>query len=75
MLRRHKAAFEKIYAETPAFEKKGELLVRKYLIEADIVAELEPQLRSQGIDFEPIDEDEVYSRYEATPPEWFWIEH
>ena len=24
---------------------------------------------------EPIDRDDVYSKYEAVPPEWMWIEH
>jgi hypothetical protein len=33
-----------------------------------------PQLRSQGMDSKPIGADEVYSRYEAAPPDWFWID-
>ncbi len=75
MLRQHPATFEKVYAETAAFEEKEGRLGRKYLIETGIVAELESQLRAQTMDYEPINQDEVYSKFEATPPEWFWIEH
>jgi hypothetical protein len=75
MLRTCKADFEKVYAETSAFEAHDDRLSRKYLIESDVTARLEGELRAQGMDFEPIDEDDVYSKYEATPPEWFWIEH
>lgn len=76
MLRNHESDFEKIYAESSAFEKKDDArLGRKYLIESDVATRLAAQLKSQSMEFEPIDDDEVYSKFEATPPEWFWIEH
>jgi hypothetical protein len=75
MLRSHPAVFEMVYAESSAFESQGARLVRKYLIQTSAVPDLEAQLRSLEMDFEPIDENDVYSRYEAAPPDWFWIEH
>lgn len=75
MLRNHEADFEKVYAETSAFEDNGGRLARKYLVEADAARPLEEQLRARGMEHEPIDPDDLYSKYEATPPEWFWIEH
>lgn len=75
MLRNHEATFEKVYAETSAFEKTGDCLSRKYLIEAAAAGTVHEQLGLKGIDCEPIDEDDLYSKYEAAPPDWFWIEH
>ena len=75
MLRQHEATFEKVYAETSAFEQCGDRRSRKYLVEASAVSAVHEQLRANGMFCEPIDEDDIYSKYEATPPEWFWIEH
>lgn len=75
MLRNHEAVFEKVYAEMSAFEKGNACLLRKYLVEADAADAVAEQLRAKEMDFEPIDIDDVYSKYEAAPPEWFWIEH
>jgi len=74
-LREHEMLFEQVYAEMSAFEKDGDRLTRRYLIEADAAAAIAPVLRSQGMEFEPIDVADVYSKFEATPPDWFWIEH
>lgn len=75
MLRQHPDDFEKVYAETSAFEKSENRLLRKYLVEAPAIPAIVAELKTHGMDHEPVDEDEIYSKYEATPPEWFWIEH
>jgi hypothetical protein len=75
MLREKPDDFEKVYAETVGFERHDDRLSRKYLIEADVASVLESALRTAGIDFQPIDPDELYSKSEAAPPDWFWIEH
>jgi len=36
---------------------------------------LEREFATAGVRHLPIDRDELYSKYEATPPEWMWIEH
>lgn len=75
LMRNHEAVFKKVYAETSAFETGGDRLMRKYLVEADGAEVVGEQLRMKSVEFEPIDADDVYSKYEAAPPEWFWIEH
>ena len=75
MLRNRESDFEKVYAETSAFEKKGDRSIRKYLVEADIAPALEAELRALGMEYEPIDDEDRYTKFEASPPEWFWIEH
>ena len=44
-------------------------------IEAAAIPLIEMELRAVGIEFDEVDPEEVYSKYEATPPEWMWIEH
>ena len=75
MLRSFKADFEKVYAETCRFEPRGDTLSRKYLFEETVGEKLETELAAAGVDFEPIDTDDIYSKYEASPPEWMQIEH
>ena len=75
MLRERPADFEKVYAEEVAFERQTDRLGRRYLVEAAVVGVLEPELSSAGLDHAPIDPDDLYSKYEAAPPDWFWIEH
>jgi hypothetical protein len=75
MLRNFQSDFEKVYAETTAFEEKEGLLSRQYLAGEDVVLLLEKELKAAGVAFEPIDRDDVYSKYEAVPPEWMQIEH
>jgi hypothetical protein len=67
--------FEKVYAETVAFEPHEGRVSRKYLIEAVAAEEIASLLRTAGMEYLPIDPDDLYSKYEAAPPEWFWIEH
>jgi hypothetical protein len=75
LLRRHEALFAQVYAEMTAFEKRDDRLARKYLVEATAAPAMSEQLQAKQMDFEPIDEDDVYSKFEAVPPDWFWIEH
>ncbi len=75
LLRNHKAEFEKVYAETTSFEESEGRWSRKYLVEDGVVSLLEKELAAAGLGHDPIDRDEVYSKYEAVPPEWMQIEH
>src|SRR5260221_14656910 len=74
MLREKPDKFEKVYAEAVAFEHHADRLGRRYLIESGVADPLQAALASAGIAHQPIDPDDLYSRYEAAPPEWFWIE-
>ena len=75
MLRTRKDDFEKVYAEATSFEHAGGRLKRQYVVEPDVAPVLEAELRAGAIDFEPIDMDEMFSKYEAVAPEWMQIEH
>jgi hypothetical protein len=75
MLRNHKADFERVYAETTSFAQDADRRTRQYLAEEGVVGLLEREMQAAGLDHAPIDRDEVFSRYEAVPPEWMQIEH
>jgi hypothetical protein len=75
LLRTRPADFEKVYAETSAFTASGERWSRQYLAEETVIDVLAAELTSAGVDFTPIDRQDVYSRYEAAAPEWMQIEH
>ena len=75
MLRTRPEDYEKVYAETTKFETGNGTITRQYLIESPIAAVLVGELKNSQIDHDPVDEDDVYSKYEAAPPDWFWIEH
>ncbi len=75
MLRHRESDFEKVYAETIAFEKVQDRLSRKYLVEAEVAPVLEAEMQAAHLEYQPIDPDDLYSKYEAVPPEWMWIEH
>jgi hypothetical protein len=67
--------FERVYAETTAFETDHGRLTRKYLVEADAAEAVAAAMKSTGLDHQTLDPDDLYTKYEAAPPEWFWIEH
>jgi hypothetical protein len=75
MLRERPADFEKVYAEEVAFERQTDRLGRRYLIEAAAADVLAAELAAAGLDHAAVDPDDVYSKYEAAPPDWFWIDH
>src|SRR5437764_11788894 len=68
MLRTRKDDFERVYAETTAFERTGDRLTRQYLAEAGVRAVLAAELAAAGVEHEPIDPDDLYPKYEAAPP-------
>ena len=77
MLRNFPDDYEQVYSEETAFDHddSGRIL-RRYMIEPQVWPQLQLQLEAQGIDREPLDEDELYSRAEASAsPDWFQIEH
>jgi hypothetical protein len=75
MLRNRPDEFEQVYAETVKFAAESGRLTRQYLIQTGIAELLEQELKTSNFDFAPLDSDDIYSKYEATPPDWMWIEH
>ncbi len=75
MLRSRPDDYEKVYAEATKFESDGDTVTRQYLVEAEVIELLTGELNSHDLAHAPVDEDDLYSKYEAAPPDWFWIEH
>lgn len=75
LIRNRPADYERVYAEATAFGSADGKPTRQYLVEAGAVAALAAELTAAGVDFEPVDADDVYSKYEAGSPDWFQIEH
>jgi hypothetical protein len=75
MLRNRKSDFEKVYAETTKFGADDDRLSRQYLAQLEVIDILEAEMQSAGVEFKPVDRDDIFSRYEATPPDWMQIEH
>ena len=67
--------YEKVYAESSHFAAENGCMTRQYFVEVDGISALMTELLAQGIDFRPIDSDDLYSKYEATSPDWFQLEH
>src|SRR5436305_14170548 len=49
MLRDHPAEFERVYAETAAFEERGDRVSRQYLVEAGVVDVMERGVCAAGL--------------------------
>lgn len=75
MVRAKKADYERVYAETSRFASDGDQLTRQYMVGSDVAAILVRELAAAGLLHDPIDPDDLYSKFEATPPEWFQIPH
>jgi hypothetical protein len=75
MLRTRPDDFEKVYAETTKFEQAAGRRTRRYAVEESVVGLLEGELARAGLEHEPVDRDDVYSKYETVAPEWMQIEH
>ena len=75
MLRARPDDYEKVYAEATAFEASAGTVTREYMVQADGVAALLAELTAAGLAHDAPDEDETYSKYEATSPDWFQLEH
>jgi hypothetical protein len=75
MLRNRPDDYERVYAEATAFGSADGKPTRQYFVEAGAVGVLAGELATAGVDLLPVDEDDVYSKYEASSPDWFQIEH
>lgn len=75
MLRGRKDEYDRVYAETTKFAPAGDRLTRQYMVGAEVADIVVGELTAAGIDHDAVDPDDVYSKYEATPPDWFQIPH
>jgi hypothetical protein len=75
LLRTRPDDYARVYAEATRFGSTGGSVSRQYMVEAGVIDALTGELTAAGVAFEPPDPDDVYTKYEAAPPDWFWIEH
>jgi len=75
MLRSRLNDYERVYAEATAVRTHGDRFGRDYLLEATAVDCVEAELIVAGLEYSPADRADLYTKYEATPPDWFQIDH
>jgi hypothetical protein len=75
MIRNRPDDYERVYAEATRFGRTSGRASRQYMVEADSIDVLIAELTAAGLAFAPLDRDDTYSKYEATSPDWFQIEH
>ena len=75
VLRQKPDDYEQVYAEATEFEAEAGVVARRYMVRPDAVPVLTAELTANGLAFLPVDEDDLYSKAEASSSEWFQIEH
>lgn len=75
VLRTRPDDYEKVYAEATEFEDEAGVVTRRYMVRPAAVAVLTAELAANGLAHLPVDEDDLYSKAEASSSEWFQIEH
>ena len=73
-LRASQDDYDQVYAEATKFEQSAGRPTRQYMVRPEGVAPLKTALEAAKMDYAPIDEDELYSKYEATSPDWFQLD-
>jgi len=75
LLRTRPDDYKRVYAESADADGGVSTFSRKYLVHVEVAEVLETELANGGLEHKPIDRDDLYSKYEAAPPEWFQIPH
>ncbi len=75
VLRNFPTEYESVFAESAGFGTEDGCVSRQYMVGTAGLATVLRELSSHKIQHLPVDEDEVYTRYEATGSEWFQIPH
>ncbi len=75
MVRNKPDDYEKMYAEATRFGRTDGCVSRQYMAEVDVLNTLTTELAAHTVAFATIDIDDTYTKYEATSPDWFQIEH
>lgn len=75
MLRSRPDDYERVYAEATEFEDDNGRVTRRYMVQPDAVPTLTNELTANGLDHLPVDEDDLYTKAEASSSEWFQLDH
>ena len=75
VLRTRPADYAGVYAEATRIGRDGDSLTRQYFIALGAVEAILDELDDAAIGYAPVDNDDLYSKYEATSPDWFQLDH
>lgn len=75
MLRQYESSYEGVYAEATHFGQQDQRATRQYFVAVEVYPVVQQALEAHGFSIAAIDLEDTYSRYEATPPDWFQIDH
>jgi hypothetical protein len=75
MIRTRPDDYEKVFAEATEFGTEDGRVSRQYMVEAGVTHAILREASSSRIAHLPIDPDEAYTKYEASGPDWFQIDH
>jgi hypothetical protein len=75
MIRNKPQDYEKVFAEATEFGSEDGRVSRQYMVEAATIHALLREVSASRIAHLPVDPDETYSKYEASGPDWFQIDH
>lgn len=75
MIRNKPGDYEKVFAEATKFGSEDGRISRQYMVEAAAVHAILLEVSASRIAYLPVDPDEAYSKYEASGPDWFQIDH
>ncbi len=75
ILRSRPDDYEQVYAEASRFGRDDDRATRQYMVGLDAVDAIAAELGAAALAFEPIERDDLYSKYEATSPDWFQLDH
>lgn len=75
LLRQRPELYEQVYAEAVEFTQHQGRLARQYMVAVEAADAVVEEAIRFGLASVPLERDDLYSRYEASGPEWFQIEH
>ncbi len=75
VLRTRPDDYEGVYAEATRYGRDGDAVTRQYFVAADALDAVLAELAAAAVDNAPADRDDLYSKYEATSPDWFQLDH
>lgn len=75
LLRTDPDLYERVYAEGTRFEAAGDRVTRTYMIEPDAVPAVQAALAGQGLGFDAVDPDDLFTKNEVSGRDWFQIPH
>jgi len=75
VLRTRPDDYEGVYAEATRFGRAADAPSRQYFVSPDALDAILAELGAVGLDHEPPDRDDLYSKYEAASPDGFQLDH